>query len=259
MIETISQGLGIGCIFKRKSVQPYESYRRGIVKPDLVSATATLKMSSNKPAAAPTAEAASSSPAYWLGAPLPRNYTDVTSEVEVTNLDLLNATGSARTLFSQGPPTKGKGASSVDAEKDFVESDTDEQIMLFMPFRSRLKLHSLHITSLAVPGDDEEVSRPKTIKLYTNTQHVLGFEEADDITPVQEIELDPGAWDSAKHTITLPLRFVKFQNVTSLVLFVVEGEGGDRTRIDRVRVIGETGERRELPKWETLVKGDDEE
>jgi hypothetical protein len=41
------------------------------------------------------------------------------------------------------------------------------------------------------------------------------------------------------------LRFVKFQNVTSLVLFVVESEGdNEKVRIDRIRIIGESGEKR---------------
>jgi hypothetical protein len=41
--------------------------------------------------------------------------------------------------------------------------------------------------------------------------------------------------------------------VTSLVLFVVDGDGeGEKTRLDRVRIIGEAGEKRELGKLEKV-------
>ncbi len=94
--------------------------------------------------------------------------------------------------------------------------------------------------------------RPKTINIYHNRPHILGFEEAEDIQVTQSITLSPSDWDSAG-TATIHLRFVKFQYVTSLVLFIVDGEGsGDKVRLDRVRIIGETGEKRELGKLEKI-------
>ncbi len=100
--------------------------------------------------------------------------------------------------------------------------------------------------------------RPKTIQIYTNRAHILGFEEADDIPATQNISLEEKDWDSTG-TATIPLRFVKFQNITSLVLFIVDGEGdGDRVRLDRVRIIGETGEKRELGKLEKIGDGQGE-
>jgi len=108
-------------------------------------------------------------------------------------------------------------------------------------------LIATQITSLPPAAeDDEEVPmRPKTVQIYINRPHILGFEEADDIPSTQAITLSEKDWDSTG-TATLSLRFVKFQNVTSLVLFIVDGEGeGERVRIDRIRVIGETGEKRD--------------
>lgn len=94
--------------------------------------------------------------------------------------------------------------------------------------------------------------RPQTIQIYPNRPHILGFEEADDTPAAQSISISESDWDSTG-TATLPLRFVKFQNVTSLVLFIVDGDGdGDRVRVDRVRVIGETGEKRDLGKLEKI-------
>lgn len=111
----------------------------------------------------------------------------------------------------------------------------------------------MQITSLPPTSEDDDVPmRPKTLQFYTNRPHILGFEEADDIPATQSIELSEKDWDSTG-TATVSLRFVKFQNVTSLVLFIVDGDGsGDKVRVDRIRIVGETGEKRELGKLEKI-------
>ncbi len=92
---------------------------------------------------------------------------------------------------------------------------------------------------------DEVPMRPKPIHVYTNRPHILCFDEAEDTPSTQTIAISAEDWDSTG-TATVPLRFVKFQNVTSLVLFIVDGDGdGDRVRLDRLRIIGETGEKRD--------------
>ena len=209
----------------------------------------------------------------WLGASLPRGYKDITDEIDVKGLDLLNADSEfagARQLFAAEQPAglaagkKGKEAAAAkedggsEGKKDWVESDTDEQLMLYLPFQSTLKVHTLQITSLAKEGESsEDVMRPKTVKLYTNRPHTLGFDEAEGVTPTQSITLRPQDWDEETGTAKAELRFVKFQGVTSLVVFVVDGEGsGERTRIDRLRLIGETGEKREMGKLEKIGDGD---
>lgn len=194
----------------------------------------------------------------------------MSDQVDVRGLDLLNADsdfGTVRTLFETTKPTglstgKGKGAASESSsKKDWVESDVDEQLMLYIPFTATLKLHTIQITSLpsrADDDDDDEIPlRPKTIHLYSNRQHNLGFEEAEDITSTQTIELKPSDWDEKTGTAKIELRFVKFQNVSSVVLFVVDGEGdGEKTRIDRIRLIGETGEKRDMGKLEKIGHDD---
>ena len=206
-----------------------------------------------------------SSGGRWLGAGLPKGYSDVTDQVDTRGLDLLNADtgfGTARTLFDGSKPSTleaGKGKTKPEEKesgKDWVETDTDEQLMLYIPFQSTLKVHTLHITSLPPKGDDEAPMRPKTIQVYSNRAHVLGFEEAEDLPATQAITLQPHDWDAKTGTAKIELRFVKFQNVSSLVVFVVDGEGsGEKVRIDRLRIIGESGEKRELGK---LTKVGDE-
>ncbi|KAK7532127.1 putative thioredoxin [Phyllosticta citribraziliensis] len=203
-----------------------------------------------------------SSSSGWVGASLPRGYGDVTDQVDVKGLDLLNAdteaAGGARTLFETSKPSSlgGKGKAAASTDRDWVESDTDEQLMLFIPFQSTLKLHTIHLTS--IPGtsdddDDEAPMRPRTIKLFTNRAHNLGFEEADDIPVTQQVTIKPEDWDAQTGTAKLELRFVKFQNITSVVMFVVDGEGdGEKVRLDRIRLIGESGEKRDMGKLEKI-------
>jgi hypothetical protein len=201
-----------------------------------------------------------------VGAGLPRGYNDVTEQVDVRGLDLLNADsefGGVRTLFESSQPkslAKGKGAATgSEGSKDWVESDVDNQLMLYVPFTSNLKVHTIQITSCVSADDDDDEApvRPKTIHIWTNRQHNLGFEEADDIPSTQTIELKESDWDAQTATAKLELRFVKFQNVYSLVLFVADGDGdSERTRIDRIRFIGETGEKRAMGKLEK-IGGDD--
>ncbi|KAL0258361.1 Thioredoxin-like protein 1 [Diplodia seriata] len=208
-------------------------------------------------------EASGSSGGGWLGASLPRGYGDATEHVDVRGLDLLNAdteeAGGARVLFATSKPSgseAAKGKAKAGGAPDWVESDTDEQLMLYIPFQSTLKVHTIHLTSFPPqPSEDadEVPMRPRTIKLYTNRAHNLGFEEADDIPATQEIAIKPEDWDASTGTAKLELRFVKFQNITSLVMFVVDGEGdGERVRLDRIRIIGDSGEKREMGKLEKI-------
>ncbi|KAL8753038.1 MAG: hypothetical protein Q9184_005541 [Pyrenodesmia sp. 2 TL-2023] len=212
------------------------------------------------------ASRASRASSGWVGASLPRGYDDITDQVDVRGIDLLNSDsscGDARTLFDGGKPSalndrKGKAnPNEGEKQKDWVESDTDEQLMLYVPFQSTLKVHTLHITSLPSKDTDQESDnmpmRPKTLHLYTNRAHVLGFEEAEDISATQTITLQAQDWDDATGTAKVELRFVKFQKVSSLILFVADGDGdGEKVRIDRVKVIGEKGEKREMGKLEKI-------
>ncbi|KAK2761278.1 hypothetical protein FQN54_001800 [Arachnomyces sp. PD_36] len=211
-------------------------------------------------------QAGDSSGSGWLGAGTPKGYGDITDQVDVKGIDLLNCDsdlGSARTLFDTSKPSglanagsdKGKGK-STQGETDWVESDTDEQLMLYIPFQSSIKVHSLHITSLPPSnedGDDDIPMRPKNVQIYSNRSHVLGFEEAEDIPSTQTVTINPRDWDPKTGTAKVELRFVKFQNVTSLVIFFVDGDGeGEKLRVDRLRIIGEAGEKRDMGKLEKI-------
>lgn len=171
--------------------------------------------------------------------------------------------GSARILFDPMPPSqraisgKGKGKDSSE-DPDWIESDTDEQLMLFIPFQSTVKIHTIQFTSCPPDPEDEDdcdtPSRPKTIKIFPNTANILSFDDALEGTAVQTIELKPGDWDKNTSTANVPLRFVKFQNVSSMTIFFVdvEREIAEKVRVDRIRLIGECGEKKEMGKLEKV-------
>ncbi|KAI5309704.1 hypothetical protein KEM55_002604 [Ascosphaera atra] len=195
-----------------------------------------------------------SSASAWLGAPMPRGHAEINEAIDIKQVDALNyekELGDARTILASTKPSaldaKGKGKDkagdndSKTEKKDWMESDTDEQLMIHIPFGTIPKLHSIQLTSLP-PADDEDVMRPRKLKLFTNRSTMLGFEDADEETPEQEIEIQPEQWDEKTGTVTLELRYVKFQRISSLTIYVVDGDGdGEKTRIDRLRLFGDAG------------------
>jgi hypothetical protein len=210
----------------------------------------------------------------WKGAEIPRGYSDITDQIELRDLEVLNAdeaAGGARDLFDGKKPSglsNGKGTA-----KDYVQSGADDQLLVFIPFQAIVKLHTLQasvsvlclvrtlltcmlqLTSLP-PKDDEDVMRPGTVHLYINRTHNLDFSEADDTEPTQAIEIGPEDWND-DGTVNLSLRYVKFQKTSSLVIYVQQGEGdGETVRLDRVRLIGEAGAKRDMGKLQKV--GDEE-
>ena len=83
----------------------------------------------------------------WRVGDLPKGYNDVSDQVEVRGLELLNADsefGGVRVLFDSSKPSGLQNGKAPDT-KDWVESDTDEQLMMFLPFQATLKVHTLQV------------------------------------------------------------------------------------------------------------------
>lgn len=210
----------------------------------------------NGEASATASAASAAADKFWLGGPVTAKvYGNITHHVETKGLDIMNANtalGGARALFEESKPSSLGNATST--KNDWVESDTDEQLMLLVPFQGSVKIHSIQITSI-IPADvdeddDESPSRPKTIKLFSNTHQILGFDEADERQATQVIELKSEDWNK-DGTAVIPTKFVKFQNCTSVNIFFVdvERDGGEKVRVDRLRFIGEiNGEKVDMAK-----------
>lgn len=82
----------------------------------------------------------------WMGAAVPKGYSDITDSIETRGCELLNAdedAGPVKVLFETSKPSaldKGKGT-----KKDYVQSGADDQLLLFIPFQGSIKLHTLQV------------------------------------------------------------------------------------------------------------------
>eukprot|EP00250_Pteridium_aquilinum_P031783 c4425_g1_i1 orf=164-694(+) len=113
-----------------------------------------------------------------------------------------------------------------------LESDADEQLLIYLPFTQVVKLHSIVIMG---PPDEEG---PKTVKLFANRQS-MGFSNVSDFPASDIITLSPE--DLKGKPVTL--KFVKFQNVRSLTIFIEDNQGStDVTKVIKLALNGSTVE-----------------
>ncbi|CAJ0574084.1 unnamed protein product, partial [Mesorhabditis spiculigera] len=113
-----------------------------------------------------------------------------------------------------------------------LRSDCDEQLILSIQFNQPVKIHDLLVKGA---GD----RAPKKVRLFINLPKTLDFDHALGAEAVQEIELD----DSSKSVDgqSVPLRYVKFQNVQNIQLFIENNlGGGDVTELSGLKFIGQT-------------------
>ncbi|CAI8603348.1 unnamed protein product [Vicia faba] len=79
---------------------------------------------------------------------------------------------------------------------------------------------------------------PKTVKLFTNKEH-MGFSNVNDYPPSDTAVLSP---ENLKGKPTL-LKYVKFQNVRSLTIFIEDNQtDSEVTKVQKILLIGSTVE-----------------
>ncbi|RWS11470.1 thioredoxin-like protein 1 [Dinothrombium tinctorium] len=111
----------------------------------------------------------------------------------------------------------------------YLESDCDEQLIISIGFSQNVKLHSIKIHGPLENG-------PKTVKFFINQPRTLGFDQAESMEPIQTLELSP---KELVEGAVIPLRYVKFQNVQNLQMFVKDNQSGsDVTRINYIGLVG---------------------
>ncbi|XKL64153.1 hypothetical protein PGB90_004239 [Kerria lacca] len=110
----------------------------------------------------------------------------------------------------------------------YLESDCDPQLIISLAFTQAVKVHSLKIKAPANSG-------PKVIKLFINLPNTIDFDAAMSNIPTQELELTPKDLEG----IPVNLRYVKFQNVQNLQIFVKDNQNNEETtRIDKLIILG---------------------
>jgi len=119
-------------------------------------------------------------------------------------------------------------AGCLTSNPGYLESDCDEQLIISLAFNQTLRVHSLKIKA---PKDQG----PKTLRLFINQPRTLDFDSAESAQPTQEITLQPGDLDGNP----ILLRFVKFQSVQNLIIFIKDNlTGTETTRIDHLALYG---------------------
>ncbi|KAJ3280325.1 hypothetical protein HK104_000751 [Borealophlyctis nickersoniae] len=144
-------------------------------------------------------------------------HSDLTEFITMNQLECLNQKneGAVRNAFK--------------SDGTVLESDVDEQLIIVIPFNQAVKLHSMKI----VPAGE---NAPRTIKTFINRPQTLSFDEADSVEPVETIEISAKDYESNG---IIPLRFVKYQSVHSLTIFVEDNlSGSDETALKQIILYG---------------------
>ncbi|EKX53195.1 hypothetical protein GUITHDRAFT_84349 [Guillardia theta CCMP2712] len=163
---------------------------------------------------------------------------DLSPLFDMNSLECLNQDSShvVTNCMKQGPR---------DDDAVFLASDCDEQLLINLRFKQAVRLHSIAVK--AIDAD----KAPKHLKLFSNPVN-MSFDSAESDQCTQEVEFTP---EQVADGTVINLRYVKFQNVTSLSLFVGKNFGNeDQTVIHKLMLYGTAGNNTNMGDWEKVAK-----
>ncbi|XP_055606650.1 thioredoxin-like protein 1 [Uranotaenia lowii] len=118
---------------------------------------------------------------------------------------------------------------ALSATGGHLESGCDEQLIISVTFNQVVKIHSIKFKSPPAHG-------PKNVKLFINQPRTIDFDQAESQISVQDLVLEE---KDLENGTPVQLRYVKFQNVQNIQLFVKDNQSGDeRTIIEHLAFIG---------------------
>uniref|UniRef100_A0A1I7WVR2 SH3 domain-containing protein n=1 Tax=Heterorhabditis bacteriophora TaxID=37862 RepID=A0A1I7WVR2_HETBA len=111
-----------------------------------------------------------------------------------------------------------------------LRSDCDEQLIISLPFIQPVKIHSI-----MMKGNGN--TTPKSVRVFINLPKTLDFDSASAIEAVQILEFGEKA--KSNDGEIQQVKYVKFQNVKNLQLFIENNQGGgDVTEIEQIKIYG---------------------
>lgn len=136
------------------------------------------------------------------------------------------------------------------AASTFLESDCDEQLLISIGFKQAVKIHSICFGGAVSKDDAPDGSPPKTVKLFVNHAGSLDFDDVESTASVQTLELTP---EQVKEGSPVELRYVKFQNVTKLTLFVADNqEDSETTVLSMLQLIGTPRDKTDMKEFKRV-------
>jgi len=110
----------------------------------------------------------------------------------------------------------------------YLASDCDEQLIISLSFCQPVKIHSLEFKAPLDCG-------PKTVRIFQNHPRTLDFDTAEGGVSTQDLILSPDQLGGQ----VVGLKFVKFQQVQNIQIFVKDNQKGEEiTRLDYLSIIG---------------------
>ncbi|KAI0005874.1 PITH domain-containing protein [Russula compacta] len=123
----------------------------------------------------------------------------------------------------------GKARNNTDS---YLLSDADEQLLLNIYFNQAVRVKRI-VLHTADPQKG-----PKSIKLLVN-RPAIDFEDVEDAEEPEAAQVLEVPEDAVKEGRPIDLRFVRFQSVNSLHIFIGSNHGGEEaTRIDAIDILG---------------------
>mmetsp|Transcript_16543 Transcript_16543/g.20225 ORF Transcript_16543/g.20225 Transcript_16543/m.20225 type:complete len:186 (+) Transcript_16543:140-697(+) len=115
------------------------------------------------------------------------------------------------------------------------KSDADEQLILHVAFQEFVKVYSIKLNEFNRGAEPNE--NPTTVHIFVNRCN-LGFEDIEDVEPTQTLELTTA--DLKEDADPISLKFVKFQRVKSITIFIQDNAGGDVSALGGLKLMGKT-------------------
>jgi len=98
----------------------------------------------------------------------------------------------------------------------------------------------------------EPESNPSKVNLYVNREN-LGFEDCEDVDPTQTLHLTTE--DLKESADPIQLKFVRYQRVTSLTIFVEDNQGGDVSALGSIKLFGRSVESTNMADFKKKPEG----
>lgn len=161
--------------------------------------------------------------------------------IECVDLSRLGCLNSTETY-----PVANLFSAQIKKKMNYLESDADEQLLLIVLFKRAVKLHTI---SLKINGkSSEQEYNPHIVKLFKN-KPAMDFSDAEDAKVTEEFDVskifkkDLSTSPSFDVTeVQFPLKFVRWQDVNCVTIFVQSNGGAETTRIYGLTVFGQDPE-----------------